>query len=422
MCLKLLPKGCCDTGWYDVFFGGSQFARLAQMMPAGTSPLQFSTNVNWTIAPRLANCTQTIGLSRDGEIVWSLQAQFPSNNPARWLECYNVATKASLFNPISATTLGYSISNDMLDGLIGDNVFAVQSRDASTTPINVIDTAGTIDNWGKVTGVIGTPGGSNWSGWSVTNPTSYTVLPARGNWPMFACGRNNGSLFVCNVDRPSPGSTHLQALGTTELPSGYETGWQWMSFDAYEGTWAAIVRKNNTSLGKDTYALLIDGNTIWNREVTRASVFGQMNVHVCFPHEMLEGAFVAVSELNATQNEFNLAIYRDGVESWRSVDLGFPPTLYGSTDRWIYFDTALLSVPTVTGGVFVSSIGQPANSWIVKHDGSEILPTGTVTDTKYSIRPWGYFLQRMYTHARRSNLPNSLPADYDTMYGNRNNP
>jgi len=129
---------------------------------------------------------------------------------------------------------------------------------------------------------------------------------------------------------------------------------------------------------------------------------------------------------NGIGQQHYLAIYKDGVKIWQSH--GCLPTILGSTDRWIYFSTEALNVAAFTDGKFYSDfsdISPPGSAleWIVRHDGSELMPIGAILDTKTRVHPYGFltgsgvgnFLTR-----DSSRVPYCLPGSYQEMYDQRN--
>ncbi len=218
---------------------------------------------------------------------------------------------------------------------------------------------------------------------------------------------------------------------------------RWLGYDHSATSWAAGIFYETTlntspnSTFPNQYhnklELIIGGQVV----VLAADVVGAKTLipHICYPHESLGDGFVAVMQstvLTSALTTSEMVVYRNGAELWRTDTSGQISAILGSTDRWIYFQTAGdCTIPQVTKGEFSSSTGSQNTHgafWIARHDGSQIIPLGIISDNFKQIQSLSTGgsgnLSSGATHdfcfTRDSSIiPNALPATYQEMYDQR---
>jgi hypothetical protein len=362
--------------------------------------------------------TGFVGWNRDGVNLWSLETRAGDNDGGQWLEGYDAENKTSRFI-LRYSDLGLVGSfNAPIVGVGKCAFFGNRAR------IQEVDTAGNITDWtvNPIQAPFPLPPrslpldfGSN----------SWAIMPAQLNWPTFA-GVNSSSLFVCDIGQPVAPSTFCHATNIRNVSAHSGSTWEPNGFDAFDTTWAAVTRYNS---GSQRLQFLINGSLIWDLPApTNPGYPGAIIPHVCFPHETLGAGYVAIGDYDAAQNGY-LSIYKNGVRVWRSnpINTISPPLVYGSTDRWVYFTTYdSVNVNTFTNGkfhsVFGDGAGGGAGDWIVKHDGSELMPIGAVLDTKTIIHPYSTMSAAGGPPLTRdsSKVPYCLAGSYEEMYDQRN--
>lgn len=255
--------------------------------------------------------------------------------------------------------------------------------------------------------------------------------------------------------------------GSGYTGAAYYGGWD--AFDSCRGTWAGLLsystRPWSFSDKEIRQALYIDGQLAIEYPAATSSsglpasvpeklftgdfynpggrLLGLGVPHVCFPHETLGSGYVALvqkvystppntSNLNGVlenpSKPFAIVIYQGTSKIWQSPLMqSLPmPFIAGSSDRWIYAVTPLQVLDSeMTGGAFSNRYTFPippftpvpaARGWLIKHDGSEVIPAGRLTDNPVVMQECGYSFPPT---VKRVADDISLPGNYSDIWEQR---
>lgn len=467
------PGGCCckAPAWFDTYnYQPPQpspltnlFRRTGCILPPGKDSFYTSIEgIDWSI-PKItqANLFRTHrSMTRDGRTVWASIGDGVSQSTAR-LACYDAVNKVEKFDSVLQTSVHYGGQgiDYPYQASIGPHEFATFSLGG----VKVISDSGTIDDWGSPFAAIpGTPHRiiAN-NGFVQTGEKA--MISARLEWPKFAGEKrifpvggigdsglsSYAEFFICDI---ADGGSF--ALLNNRVPiRTYNGPGQIKGFDYYDGQWAAVTHDNEiynpgfggpVLSGPRTLELRINGALVWTRPMPSHTNFGQLfdvgppyfQPHICWPHETLGGGFVAVPEHSWTGNASSLVttarlvVYRNGQQIWATPPRTIAPgqavdiEVMGSTDRWIYFRTTDgVSVSTMTSGFITMPNDQLRTQfWLARHDGSEIIPMGTLTNTYRQMSG-----ANALTHAMTADCmmrdsqaaPGTIPASYEEMWNAR---
>ncbi len=477
------PGGCCCVvpgGFFDMYrYGGAQpawpekgnegkFARPCSMFPANSasSDLNDTSYPEWVIDTPKPLRTWG-GWTSDGRSVWT---EGGTSDGASFMAVFDVTTKQQLasftpdtntelspqFGPASAANRAAVNATQFAEyatfALLGANRLVVRGIDGSTVVTGPLSATRTTANNGfesvitfapldwphaatsRLTMIPGPPGsnstlfssfefmqcelGSGVDGFfSWGNPTTVRHVDYDSSIPPVIFGQNNA--------RPQA---------------------QWLGYDHFNNNWAAGIFYETTLNTSRTSAfpnsfhnkieLIIGGQVV----LSAVDVVGSKVAipHICFPHETLGDGYVAVVQstvMTSSISPTELVVYKNGAEVWRTDSSGHVTKILGSTDRWIYFQTAgACTIPQVTRGEFSSSTGSETTSsgfWVARHDGTQIIPLGILNDTFGKIQILGTGGSgnlaangvNDFCFARDSTvIPNTLPATYQEMYDGRHSP
>jgi hypothetical protein len=236
----------------------------------------------------------------------------------------------------------------------------------------------------------------------------------------------------------------------------------WLHLDADSGGWAGLFEHDTRlvptpqapdPLYQTHFVLMANGVTIRDFTVTggrRIVGDGQGNpdtLGVGIPHVCHGSGNIAVVQkmyatppsiaspngtLQETLRPWAVVIYSPtGSVLWQSPLLNARPSIHGSSATWLYFSsgetfTTNARVHEMTGGQISGGgpgfgAGGGFGNWIAKHNGSEVIPLGQVSNTYKEIwpSPDSPPLGLPYNIVR-GELPFGLPNSYEEMWETRN--
>jgi hypothetical protein len=148
-----------------------------------------------------------------------------------------------------------------------------------------------------------------------------------------------------------------------------------------------------------------------NKAVCNGVIASVQTAYTTEPTSNSSGDITSPGVLEDSARPYVIIFYKDGVEIWRSLPLGgapptadrdnhIPPVIIGGSKRWVYvavmnkdINTPSInvnSVDYVTGGEFTGDDLQGMRVYLIKHDGSEIVPTGKLnTDPAITTQFFG---------------------------------
>lgn len=434
------PGGCCCTGpaWFDLFYVGyssgasSVFQRTPSLRPPA-APSFYGSDValGWSIAADQPYQSH-IGITRTGKYAWAMNRS-TAGSASDTLIGYDLTNKVRKFTTL-LSAVGSSFDLHHFNLTVGESELASFGANSIIT----ISEAGAINNWGSVLGIGYTSPATG--GPILGNPrqnsgnAEITVHAARLNWPTWAAqstGATTKELFICDVANGAGEAVfnNRQSVRTSDY-----NGMVWRGFDYLDGKWCGAVKDRIASSGISYMHLYIDGQIIWSRQLPPgiATFTPVLYPHVCRPHETLGGGYIAVPEQSwtATDTLMALVVYKNGVEKWRTptfstaggIDVDIQ--VLGSTDRWIYFYTYnphKVSVSQMTNGEFtMPGDTSGVQYWLARHDGSQIMPMGTMVNTFKQISGTANAIVPYDCMVRDSQaVPGTIPAIYQEMWDNR---
>ena len=453
------PGGCCcgAPGWFDIY--GYNFAELQASLQPGlrrvgsvrpeNSPFPYDsfTSFGWGIpnAPH-GQLGAHRSFTRDGRTVWTIEEYIVGGSTPEntYIGCYDAPTQTQRLSvPILQLYFAAGYVTPLFTGrqsiAIADGILAQYFSGLRTLSIG-----GTIDNWGDLLAWQSTQG-------SVTT-TIVKDLAAGLQWPRFpailrlASSSPRVDLVIGDIAKPAAGTDTIQLGNTTTVRSMTAAGeqGQFIGFDQLNNDWATTTTNGYLDfqgrLRQRDVQLSIDGQVIWTRRMPDRKLFSdpytlfypEMQPHICYPHEQLGAGYVALPETHwittsdqttATSIYHTMTVYRSGVQVWTTPQFNNPIAILGSTDRWIYFTTPSgVNVSTMTGGR-LSMPNDPGTSqlWLAKHDGSEIVPMGTVLNSHGQMNGLSESGIPFDSMVRDSSVvPGTIPGSYEEMWASRN--
>lgn len=479
MCVRLIPRGCCGTWFFDSLVlnannpndSTGKFIRTCLMLPVGGTPSNsyVPTDV-YHIDPSDPLGTQS-GYTADGITAWIFARVTGLGDDLLFV--FDIPSRTQLCGPVSGIAIGFGpypfSGNDIVSGYDersgvnpalkpGDPgllVFSSRNIGTGERMLSVVDETGGFTTYHNMQFYDNrTVVGSDEMG-------DYLLGVAPLNWPVgivvtlnhfsghatsegenIASGTLEFSIAdVSVVEQPGfPGSYKTSFSKTVfktitydypslSTPSPRRLGA--MAFDDFDGHYGAEIIYDYTLSGS-TYTikneLIIDGNVVLSQVLPGTQNYFYTTVHACHPHETLGGGYVAVVHrtggLPNTTKE--LHVYHNGIFLWKTTSGGVF-AIYGSTDRWIIFDASINSaaqLSALTNGVFTKPASDPTYPvlFLAKHDGTEIIPIGRMTDTYGQIsrtgsNPTQWSVSNSFL--RDSSVGDTLPATYAEMYERR---
>ena len=418
------PGGCCCNVFraYD-FYGtirpqsGTDFYRVPSMYVHPATALDSSKlpPVDWKIPS--ANGTQVsvnrtlVPVNQTGERVWSSE----SRNGSQLIVLYDAVAKlqvAAIFDSAANITLGGCSENHagrILQSFTDPPGITVPTWEWSQVSNAGVRTSGTLNNGGNF----------NWY--------------ARRYWPHFAATQNIGTPFLNRLVAPYHSTFYLGRLNTAtntidktnilaagntyrSINSGAMPGWS--SFDQTEVGWGGVIAYTQSRDAPQVLheRLFINGSEI---EQVQAStdIFGPG--HIAYS----TGHFIIGRKTTTTTPEgFKLFCYSSGgAVVWSSPECTAMPECFASSDRWLYCRLPGVNAVDLQN-VIIPWSGTTREYWLIKRDGSQAVPMGTLIksgptigswpdEVVSGIHPaWGSF--PLFDVVHKSDLiGNSLPAD-----------
>ncbi len=467
------PGGCCcGLPWFfDI--QGSEFdqsvnnsgrlVRSCSVYPAKT----FTTSPNFTTAqvgPWVIDSGVPVGsiagYNADGNTTWGIGRRTDiANAGQQQLIGFDVRTQTKLCDaPLTFPISGFGGGDAIMPGPDGMFVNLSSSGNFNPLTLTTIDRTGAITSTNAGTVTYFLPDGGTESvaqlaflDWpnaivlATKSPNAFGVPSQDWYWRLTKCELSaaGGVLNVNNrvvLREITYDLASMRANGTPglRLPSGY---------DHFDGHYAAVFWYDYTPNGHGGYhqkaELVIDGQnikTLIDPTVGAGTYFSTYQTgtpHCCYPHETLGGGYVAVMHRaddspinNQTSPAYELHVYKGGSLVWKTNSGQRLSSIFGSTDRWIYFGGSNVSEPvfnTMTSGKHrVPSIPgiDPASRstfWMARHDGSEVLPWNlALSDTFNTFVDFNGKVPVVGPFVRDStSVPNSMPATYQEMYDHR---
>ncbi len=424
------------------------------MLPVGAQRQYGSkVNVNWSI-PALKELTFMNGVTADGVRVWAFE-KFLDTSQGDYFSLYDAGTRTRLFskpqNQIATFGNGLVFGTGSGGaqpfnsfGAIGANQYIFRQPLA---PVVFVDSGGNTTQV-NLGGLKETPNAS----FPTLRETVVSVAPL--DWPkgtmvrqVIESGKQFNEFIVGDIvqtpteftltNRQVIRRVEIQTPTTVVRPSGITAGptAQFLGFDRFNGHWGAVILYTDNIPGgvpvpRTHYEVFVDGTSILHYidESFPQPITNTVAIHTCHAHESLGAGYVAFANLpTATDYRPRFVMAKAAGIQWqrdlRSVDL------HGSTDRWVYFRiTENKTVSEMTGGQFsrvpdYPQVGvTPAQYYIVRHDNSEIVPVGRLTDTHGQIEAAVNVVGGgVYTYVRDSQaVSDSIPASYEEMWNQRN--
>lgn len=446
------PGGCCCVPWffdiysYDRLTIGApiadKFVRSCSMFPAENTNGQLNSKGvdNWYIEPSKQLSTH-LGYTADGKTVWTQNATVAAGQD--YLGVYDIATQSELAS--FTTPPQFPVITTSPTGVSFAAINASEFASSFSSQVIVRNKNGSQATWSSIapTKTLGDGG--------IEQVASSAPL----DWPHAAIQRIKRAPFSMKLLYAEFGQAELgDGSGTFSLTnyatihridypsytSPFPRNAYWLGYDHFGTHSVAIIAYDTTpgmsaSQFHNRLELYIDGSLtrsltdLPNSNSANDFVGYYYQPHVCFPHETLGDGYVAVL---AAQPQSNLGaemlVFKDGTLLWQTNTNNAFGHILGSTDRWIYFTVgdSKTTVFQVTNGEFQHATNpDPKNTqcWIARHDGSQIVPLGTLTDESNRIAGQQLYNPAQFnpfSMARDSTvIPNSLPATFLEMWNVR---
>lgn len=457
------PGGCCcgtNAGFFDVFFWTKKAGKLSRwttLYQPGKLIGQWNSTdpgaIDWWIDYYDLSKFPIVngaynGLPANDRFVYTNETRYNSSNVAEtFIVKYDSLNRSQVWAikvPLGFGTTSPPLTRshramwlDMLPG------YAWSPVSGSVTGSELVIYEAEIDRTGNGTlhkvndaGYSATP--AKYKNTSVNEffDLDYVIAIAGRAWPRAAGGRlqnpNSGNpqsdLFIGNAD---VANGRLVINNKQTVVSG--TGgviYSWVSFDATFSEWAGVVYKWDRNSSTGSVLFLINGSIVKSIPYSKgdpallgnAGIIAQLvgrdivqQVHVCHPHEVISGTFVAFAvnkyytEGGSPSYVWEIDFYRDGQPSWKTGRIypvaatTYPPFIVHSADRWLYIDNG-------ERAGYHSTI---ADHW--RHDGSakwqtgHLQPDGTVTPIVLGDNVLRFYDAVVQNSA---SLKNALPLEY----------
>lgn len=463
------PGGCCcgtQSWFFDALNSNNvntqRFTRACSIYPnitAHNAKINSDTRGGWSISSTLGPVVAFTGYHADGQFAWMLADRSVTTSD-RFISYVDLEGRQELF----AWPSGGSFL------IRGQNIGPVFSSSQFTalegSQLNVYDSGGGLTvtqlSSGSGPGGVNSPPGFGGQFETLPNGDYHSRqigLFANADYP-YAGG------FDITYQQGFPGSMPFaykqikfvhgrsavvggqfivgsEIISTVNYPPPYLFGaaaqaFAFYGYDHFGDHWAAVIGYDQppatTTPRHNRLEIIIDGISVFVKDDFIAADSSQYSFdhyaltrspHICYPHETLGSGYVAVIQQATGGSEMH--VYRDGALVWKTNSSGNVNGIYGSTDRWIYFTSLPTPINQMTNGEFdsqLSAVNGTGVNWLARHDGSQILPATTLTDTH------GRFYERFtgtgggfnYNGLIRKSsvVPNPLPASYQEMYDQRN--
>lgn len=444
---KLAESGdCCCTdrgGWFDAYVGGTivggepvAFQRTAAgMRPVGTYqvPSYYSrSNGFWSIDGDVVSLMSFTGFNYSSDVVWSLEGWKTSPTELR-LSLYRTSIKHKEWsvplddiNPQYRFPLSGSSEECAFDtGYVRGDVLKKIDTDGNITTV--------MNGWNSIKSA-----GSNWK--------ERIVSFGAQDWPRACMLRWNAPLkkaeFIFGdmstgglINRTTVRSVENVYIDFFNIPAATSID----AFDSYDGKWVMALSYTLATPPLTTYyEVYINGVKVFNSTSNIINNNPWIKfAHCCYPPESSGGDWKLLYIVDPSKpnidgyTPYKLSMWNGTIESWslpRSTYSG-DSNCYGSSDRWVYYSHWGTIAGTVAEEFTLTGGETSASEVLIRHDGSQVIPAGSMTNTYKQIdQGFTHPLKistpfsdlNNYQIVRSSGtVPGSLPATYDEMWENR---